>query len=618
MINDRFETRHLGSSTSEILSMLKTLGLETLNDLQQKALPAAILRKEGLEIGEPLSETDTIAQLKRYASLNVVYRSFIGMGYYGTVTPTVILRNILENPGWYTQYTPYQAEISQGRLEALLNFQTMVADLTALEIANASLLDEATAAAEAMTMFYRMFNDRSTFLVTRDCHPQIIAVLETRADPLGIQLIITDPGRFQFNDQVFGALISFPATDGVIRDYEPLCEAAHASGAFVAVATDLMSLTLLKPPGEFGADAAIGNSQRFGVPLGYGGPHAAFLATTEEFKRKLPGRLIGVSVDKFGNPAFRMALQTREQHIRRERATSNICTAQVLLAIMASMYAVYHGPEGLRTIATRIHSLTRSLAGALEQKGHRLVHSEFFDTLRIKPAHQNIQSIRGKAEELNVNLRYYDDNTVGLSLDEQTTEADLSTLADIFNANSRFKKEWKEYDGILKRESAYLTHPVFNQYRSETEFLRYVHRLELKDLSLNQSMIPLGSCTMKLNATTEMIPISWGSFNQFHPFAPVEQAQGYEHLMKELASWLIQITGLAACSFQPNSGAQGEYTGLMVIRAYHRDQGNPDRKICLIPASAHGTNPASAVMAGMTVVIVRGKKLRLIRMNWAP
>jgi len=606
LITDRFERRHLGSSASEISSMLKALGLETLHDLQDKALPAAILRKKELEIGEPLSEIDAITRLEQYASQNTVSRSFIGMGYYGTVTPAVIQRNILENPGWYTQYTPYQAEISQGRLEALLNFQTMVSDLTGLAIANASLLDEATAAAEAMTMFYRMFKDRNTFLVASDCHPQIIAVLETRADPLGIQLVLSDPHDFQFNPQVFGVLLSYPATDGAIRDYEPLCEDARAAGAFVAVATDLLSLTLLKPPGEFGADAVIGNSQRFGVPLGYGGPHAAFIATTTAFKRKLPGRLIGVSIDRFGNPALRMALQTREQHIRRERATSNICTAQVLLAIMASMYAVYHGAKGLYTIATRIHTLTRSLAGVLEQQGYQLVHTEFFDTLRIKPPGQfNRQSIREKAEELNINLRYYDDNTVGLSLDEQTTEADLSRLTEIFSTNTVSMNGLHEYNGILKRESAYLTHPVFNQYHSETEFLRYVHRLELKDLSLNQSMIPLGSCTMKLNATSEMLPVSWRTFNQLHPFMPLEQTQGYQQLMEELASWLTDITGLAACSFQPNSGAQGEYTGLMVIRAYHRDRGNGDRTICLIPASAHGTNPASAVMAGMEVVIVQ-------------
>ncbi|MFQ6612683.1 MAG: aminomethyl-transferring glycine dehydrogenase, partial [Fidelibacterota bacterium] len=604
-IDNPFATRHIGPSTEEISSMLHNLGLESISDLQEKVLPASILNREELKIGDPLKETEALTRLKQYASKNNTFRSFIGMGYYGTVTPAVIQRNILENPGWYTQYTPYQAEISQGRLEALLNFQTMVSDLTGFEIANASLLDEATAAAEAMTMFHRMVKNRNTFLVSEDCHPQIIEVLKTRSNPLGIKLVIANHSAFQFNDQVFGVLVAYPTTDGAIMDYQPLCEVAHSAGAFVAVAVDLLSLTLLKPPGEFGADAAIGNSQRFGVPPGYGGPHAAFIAATEVFKRKLPGRIIGVSVDKFGNPALRMALQTREQHIRRERATSNICTAQVLLAIMASMYAVYHGPKGLRTIATRIHTLTRLLMESIEKAGHSIVHKDFFDTLRIKLNGASVRSIQVKANELKVNLRHYADETIGLSLDEQTSEADLSTLSEIFNTKAPWESIPPEYNGILKRESTYLAHPVFNRYQSETEFLRYVHRLETKDLSLNTSMIPLGSCTMKLNATTEMIPISWDSFNQIHPFVPVDQAAGYQALMDELASWLVNITGLAACSFQPNSGAQGEYTGLMLIRAYHHNNGNPHRNICLIPASAHGTNPASAVMAGMEVVIVQ-------------
>jgi len=595
-------------------AMLRDVEAPSLDAFIASVIPAALRTPRPLQLPAPLTEAELLAALRTLAAQNKIYRSFIGMGYYDTITPPVILRNVLENPGWYTQYTPYQAEIAQGRLEALLNFQTMVIDLTGLEIANASLLDEGTAAAEAMTMFHgqRKNAQSHTFFVAETCHPQTLAVLQTRAKPLGIQIEIGDHRKLQFTEKFFGAIVQYPASDGVIHDYREFCERAHAAGAHVVVATDLMSLALLTPPGEFGADAAIGSSQRFGVPLGYGGPHAAFFATHEAFKRFLPGRIIGVSIDAHGNPALRMALQTREQHIRREKATSNICTAQVLLAVMAGMYAVYHGPHGLKKIAERIHNLTKVLAAGLQRAGCRVLHSDYFDTLRVAPGARAAQDILAAAEKKQINLRKFEDGTFGISLDETCGKQELQDLLEVFGGSS-FKfdleelaaKENSGYTGALQRSSAYLQHPVFNKYHSETEMLRYVRALESKDLSLTTSMIPLGSCTMKLNATTEMLPITWLEFCQLHPFAPVEQAAGYHKLFQQLEAWLAEITGFARVSLQPNAGAQGEYTGLLVIREYHERRGQSHRQVCLIPSSAHGTNPASAVMAGMEVVVVR-------------
>ena len=612
---ESFILRHIGPDESDIQSMLETLNLSSLAQLIEEAVPASIRHEFSLDVGKPRSEHDLLRELKEIARQNDLFRSFIGMGYHGTITPAVIQRNILENPGWYTQYTPYQAEISQGRLEALLNFQTMVRDLTGLEIANASLLDEATAAAEAMTMLYRSTRDdrKKVFFVDRGSHPQTIAVLKTRAVPVGIELFTGDYRTFEFTDRVFGALIQYPTTDGAINDYSQFCSLAHRNGAHVVAAADLLSLTILTPPGEFGADVAVGNTQRFGVPMGYGGPHAAYFATTESFKRKIPGRIIGVSIDRHGDPALRMALQTREQHIRRERATSNICTAQVLLAIMAGMYAVYHGPERLKQIATRIHYFTKILGRGIKTIGHTLLHDDFFDTLHIKPVRQTAEMIRSRAENNRINFRYYEDGTIGISLDEQTTLEEVETLLKVLNCGKTtpfsletiIHKESPEYDGPQKRVSPYLQHPVFNSYHSETEMLRYLHRLEAKDLSLNTSMIPLGSCTMKLNATTEMIPVTWPEFSDLHPFVPPDQAAGYHQIISQLGAWLKSITGFPAVSMQPNSGAQGEFSGLMVIRAYHQHHGNSHRNVCLIPASAHGTNPASSIMAGMNVVIVK-------------
>lgn len=610
--HDNFVRRHIGSPDEYILEMLKCLGLETLDELIEKTIPKSILSGNSLEIGSGLSEPALIDVLQTLAAKNKVYRSYIGMGYHGTITPPVILRNVLENPGWYTQYTPYQAEISQGRLEALLNFQTMISDLTGLALANASLLDEATAAAEAMSMFFNSTQDpkRNRFFASDQCHPQTLDVLKTRSEPLGIKLVIGNHVGFEFTDRVFGALVQYPASDGAIYDYRDFCRQGHEAGAYIAVAADLLSLTLLVPPGEFGADVAVGSTQRFGIPMSYGGPHAAYMAAGETFKRKLPGRLIGVSIDVHGNRALRMALQTREQHIRRERATSNICTAQVLLGIMAGMYAVYHGPKGIKAIAAKVHDLTKLFADLLTTAGHHLIHDQFFDTLRVRPQDSLTNVLKQRAEAQKINLRYFEDRSVGISLDETVTLKDLDELGKVFGIQSETVRKVAAdlesgYGGILKRNSDYLAHPVFNQYHSETEMLRYLHRLETKDLSLNTSMIPLGSCTMKLNAVTEMLSITWPEFSHIHPFAPTEQAQGYTFLMDELSKWLCNITGLSACSMQPNSGAQGEYTGLLTIRAYHRDRGERRRKVCLIPASAHGTNPASAVMAGMEVVIVK-------------
>ena len=599
-----FVKRHLGSSDAHIQAMLSELGLTSLDELSTTVVPENILTKISSNFLPKKSEPETINRLQEFARMNSVFRSYIGMGYYGTIVPAVIKRNILENPGWYTSYTPYQAEISQGRLEALLNFQTMVSDLTGLPLANSSLLDEGTAAAEAMLMFFNATRDpnKKTFLVSSKSHPQTIDILKTRSEPLGIELKISDHNQFEFNESVFGVLIQYPDTEGFIQDYSDLCDSAHENQSYVCVATDLLALTLLKSPGEMGADVAVGNAQRFGVPMGYGGPHAAFFSTTAEFKRKIPGRIIGVSQDAQGNPAFRMALQTREQHIRREKATSNICTAQVLLAIMSGMYAVYHGPERLKKIAQQVNYLSAKLAKSLEKAGYEIIHEYFFDTIRFKADGWN-----DKAKNLELNLRDHGDGTVGISLDETTTEDHLDELLSVFKAQ-KIEETGNSIPSDLDRESPYLEHLVFHSYHSETEMLRYLHRLETKDLSLNTSMIPLGSCTMKLNATTEMEAITWNEFSNIHPFAPNNQTKGYHKLIGELGNWLIETTGFDEISMQPNSGAQGEYTGLMVIRAFHKENGNDHRNICLIPASAHGTNPASAVIAGLKVVIVECDK----------
>jgi glycine dehydrogenase len=535
-------------------------------------------------------------------------RSFIGAGYSDCVVPPVIQRNVLENPGWYTAYTPYQAEIAQGRLEALLNFQTMITDLTALDIANASLLDEATAAAEAMTLCHAVATERDTFLVAENCHPQTIEVVQTRARPLGIRVVVTGWTGFTFNHKVFGVLLQYPTTDGAIVDWEPTIKAAHEAGALAIVAADPLALTLLRPPGEMGADVAVGNTQRFGVPLGFGGPHAAYMATRDQYKRHLPGRLVGVSHDATGRPAYRLSLQTREQHIRRDKATSNICTAQVLLAVMASMYAVYHGPDGLRRIARRVHELTCRLAGALEQLGYSLAHDDFFDTVRVDLGARTSGEFIRRAVQRNCNLRVFGPRSIGISLDEATTSDDIEVLLSIF-AENRFvlpgAAPATRVSPIENRKSAFLTHPVFNTHDSETEMLRYIRRLESRDLSLCHSMIPLGSCTMKLNATAEMFPISWPEFARLHPFAPDDQTAGYREMSDQLEGWLAEITGFAAVSLQPNAGSQGEYAGLLAIREYHAARSEAHRNVCLIPTSAHGTNPASAVMAGFRVVPVR-------------
>ena len=593
----KFSHRHIGPNDHEINEMLSFLGYESIDELILKTIPDNILLKDKLDIGDGLSEHEFLKTIKPVASKNKIVKSFIGMGYYGTITPPVILRNILENPGWYTAYTPYQAEISQGRLEALLNFQTMVTDMTGLEIANASLLDEATAAAEAMVLMYRSSKNGDQFFVADDCHPQTIDVLKTRAEPIGIQLIIDSPNKFNFTDQAFGYLIQCPTTDGKVFDYRVICDKAHQVGAFVAVATDLLSLAIIPEPGSFDADIAIGNSQRFGVPLGFGGPHAAFLAAKENFKRKMPGRIIGLSKDSHDNQALRMALQTREQHIRRDKATSNICTAQVLLSVIAGMYAVYHGPKGIYEIAHSVHSNARKLATALTNGGYKIVHDQFFDTIRISLNGKNLE-----LEKAEMNFRKFDNGDIGIAIDETITHSDIAKIIKIFGVNFKSKSEYKLSSS---RNTQYLLHEVFNSYHSETEMMRYLKKLESKDLSLNTSMISLGSCTMKLNAAAEMMPISWPEFNTIHPFAPKDQTRGYYQLFESLSKWLVDITGLHSCSLQPNSGAQGEYAGLMVIRAYHRDKGDNNRTVCLIPESAHGTNPASAVMAGMDVVVIK-------------
>ena len=600
-LEQNFLLRHIGPSRLEIQEMLDEMGFDTIDGLIQKTIPKSIQTKTPLNIGPGIDEFSLLKRIKGIASKNKVARSYIGTGYYGTITPPVIQRNVLENPGWYTAYTPYQAEISQGRLEALLNYQTMIIDMTKLDIANASLLDESTAAAEAMVMMLRSTNKKNQLLVANDCHPQTIDVLKTRSNPIGVELLIKPVDEFKFTENVFGALVQYPSTDGKVFDFSEICNRAHKSGALVAVATDLLGLALLPTPGEIGADIAVGNSQRFGVPIGFGGPHAAFIAAKENFKRKMPGRIIGVSVDSNGDRALRMALQTREQHIRRDKATSNICTAQVLLAVMASMYAVYHGPEGIKAIASRVHEKTKDLANALQTSGYKIVHDQFFDTIRIALSKQSSQDLKESAESINLNFRYYDNGDIGISLDETISKGDLSDILSVFS--SKLSKD-NNFNLSLNRESDLLRHNVFNLYHSETEMMRYIHRLETKDLTLNTSMISLGSCTMKLNAAAEMIPISWPEFAFLHPFAPAKQTAGYQELCDSLSNWLIDITGLQGCSLQPNSGAQGEYTGLLVIRAYHSDNGDSHRNICLIPASAHGTNPASAVMAGMDVIVV--------------
>nr|WP_027255179.1 aminomethyl-transferring glycine dehydrogenase [Planktothrix agardhii] len=605
-----FAKRHLGPNPVEIQQMLELLGVSSLETLIDQTIPSTIRLNYSLKLPEAQTEYAALNQLKAIASQNQVYRSFIGMGYSDCITPGVIQRNILENPGWYTAYTPYQAEIAQGRLEALLNFQTLIIDLTGLEIANASLLDEATAAAEAMSLSYAVSKTKATgFFVSQDCHPQTIDVVKTRAIPLGIEIIIGDHHTFDFSTSIFGCLLQYPTTDGTIYDYRNFIETAQKHQALVTVAADILSLTLLTPPGELGADIAVGSTQRLGVPLGYGGPHAAYFATKETYKRNVPGRMVGVSKDAQGNPALRLALQTREQHIRRDKATSNICTAQVLLAVIASLYAVYHGPSGLQEIAQNIHQLTLTLAEGLKRLGYAIGTEPFFDTIKVELGKKSLTKILLASQTKEINLRVINDQTVGISLDETTTIQDVIDLWEIFaESELNFTVEDvlnpSENLTAFTRKSAYLTHPVFNSYHSETELLRYIHRLETKDLSLTTSMIPLGSCTMKLNATAEMIPVTWPEFGKLHPFAPKEQTHGYQILFEQLENWLGEITGFAGISLQPNAGSQGEYAGLLVIRHYHESRGEIHRNICLIPESAHGTNPASAVMCGFKVVPV--------------
>ncbi len=608
---DQFVRRHIGPNAAETGAMLALLGHQNLDELINAAVPQKIRLEQPLNLPAARSEFNALADLKKVASENKVFRTFIGQGYYDTITPPVIQRSVLENPGWYTQYTPYQAEISQGRLEALLNFQTIASELTGLDIANASMLDEATAAAEAMTMSHRLKEDRNVFFISETCHPQTIEVVRARAVALEIEVVIGSPENFTFSEKVFGALVQYPDTFGAIHDYSGFAEKAHAAGAMLTVATDLLALTLIKPPGEFGADIAVGSAQRFGVPLGYGGPHAAFFATRDAFKRQMPGRIVGVSKDSRGKPALRLALGTREQHIRREKATSNICTAQALLANMASLYACYHGAEGLKQIAARVHALTQILAGGLQKIGHTVTTENYFDTLRIELAKTSAAEITKIAESHRMNFRVIGDSTIGISLDETTSATDVEKILQIFNNNKpvaftvgELSVPASSIQHPASRTSPFLQHAVFNRYHSETEMLRYIKRLESRDLSLTASMIPLGSCTMKLNAAAEMFPVSWPEFGKIHPFAPLTQTRGYQTLFSNLENWLGEITGFAGISLQPNAGSQGEYAGLLVIRAYHESRGDKHRTVCLIPTSAHGTNPASAVMAGMKVVAV--------------
>ena len=611
----RFAARHIGPRPADVRAMLELLGYRSLDELINAVVPGDIRLARPLALPPGRSEREVLQALRGMAGQNQVFRSYIGMGYHGTFTPPVILRNVLENPGWYTAYTPYQAEIAQGRLEALVNFQTVTADLTGLPIATASLLDEATAAAEAMQMSVAVSRQPAphTWLVDERCHPQTIAVVRTRAEARGITILTGPPEAFEFGPGVVGCLLQYPATDGEVCDYRAVAEKAHAAGALVTVATDLLALALLTPPGEWGADIAVGNSQRFGVPMGYGGPHAAFFTTKDAFKRFLPGRIIGISRDADGKPALRMALQTREQHIRREKATSNICTAQVLLAVMAGMYAVYHGPDGIRQIAGQVHGRAVLLANALRRLRYRVVHEHFFDTVTVEVEQWAAARILDAARGRRINLRQLSPTRLAIALDETVTLGDLADLITVFCQDDLLPFMLDELGAsqetalpaALRRTSAWLTHPVFHRYRSETEMLRYLKALEMKDLSLTSAMIPLGSCTMKLNATTEMIPVSFREFNRLHPFAPREQAQGYQVLFRQLEAQLAEITGFSRVSLQPNAGAQGEFAGLMVIRAFHHARGDLHRTTCLIPMSAHGTNPASAVMAGMQVVTVR-------------
>ena len=615
---DSFVDRHIGPDEQEINEMLRQVGASSLDEFIRSVVPDAIRTGVTISLPQPEGEQEALGELKKIALQNKMYRSLIGMGYYGTITPTVIQRNILENPGWYTQYTPYQAEIAQGRLEALLNFQTMIVDLTGLEIANASLLDEATAAAEAMSMLFgtKGHPSNAVFFVSNECHPQTIDVVKTRAKPLGITVEVGDFETHAFSGRVFGALLQYPTTDGAVHDYHSFCERAHAAGVLVVVAADLLSLTLLTPPGEFGADVAVGSTQRFGVPMGYGGPHAAYFSVKDTYKRNMPGRIIGVSVDSRGQRVLRMALQTREQHIRREKATSNICTAQVLLAVMASMYAVYHGPRRLRGIAERIHNLANSLAKGLRELGYTILHEDFFDTLHVAGGRDSLLKVKSELEKHQINVRYFEDGSIGISLDEVSTTGEVQSLLKIFGldkppvsaASAKAELGAGGYNAKMKRNSSFLSHPTFNSHHSETHMLRYIHSLERKDLSLTFSMIPLGSCTMKLNATTELMPLTWNEFSNLHPFVPVQQAAGYRELFSQLETMLKEITGFVGFSFQPNSGAAGEYSGLLVIRTYHESGGDGHRNVCLIPSSAHGTNPASAVMAGMEVVVVRANE----------
>ncbi len=620
---DRFVDRHIGPMPSELQSMLEQVGVDSLDQLIAQTIPASIRLNQPLDVCEAQSEHIYLQELSKLAAQNSVFKSYIGLGYHDCITPSVILRNIFENPGWYTQYTPYQAEISQGRLEALLNFQTVISDLTGLEVANASLLDEPTAAAEAMSMTFAQKHKKdrkseaNTILLSSSCLPQTIDVVQTRAEAVGIEVKVMPASEFIIDDSVFAALVQYPDERGSIVNYAELAAQLHAQDSFLIVAADLMSLALLQAPSEFGADVVVGNSQRFGVPMGFGGPHAAYFATTEDFLRLLPGRIIGLSIDAQGTPALRMALQTREQHIRRDKATSNICTAQALLAIMAGMYAVWHGPKGIRGIATRIHDLSRALNQGLQAMGVTQLNENFFDTLCLQFADADqVNRLRELAEEAQVNFRYIDATHVGISLNETTEPADvLDILGLVASASGQmmmavdlapFLEDAKEaIPAKMKRNTPFLEHPVFNSYRSETAMMRYIKSLDDKDLSLNNAMIPLGSCTMKLNAATQLMPVSWPEFSKIHPFVPSSQAAGYHQMVRELGDQLCKITGFDGVSFQPNSGAQGEYAGLMVIRAFHKSQGNAHRNVALIPDSAHGTNPASAVMAGMKVIVVK-------------
>ncbi|HIA26672.1 MAG TPA: aminomethyl-transferring glycine dehydrogenase [Planctomycetes bacterium] len=614
---DRFQDRHIGPRDGDLQVMLEVVGVASLEELADRCVPDSIRSRRSLEIGEGQTEQQTLAELLDLSERNQQFRSFIGMGYSDCVTPPAIQRGILENPGWYTAYTPYQPEISQGRLEALLNFQTMISDLTGFEIANASLLDEGTAAAEAMTFCHRVLSRKlkddvgNLFFISEACHPQTIEVVQARARPLGIEVQVGDHEDFTFPGRCFGCLLQYPDTNGRVFDPEGFCDRAHAVGAMVVVAADLLSLTILRPPGEFGADVAIGSSQRFGIPMGFGGPHAAYLATHGDYRRNLPGRLVGVSHDTEGKPALRLALQTREQHIRRDRATSNICTSQVLLAVCAGMFGVYHGPEGLQQIARRVHALTIVLRNALLALGHDVCGGEVFDTLRVKLAESGADSVVKKGLENSINLRRFEGGDLGVSLDQRTTVDDLLDLYQIFGGDSSAidfdslacDSDF-EYPRGIARDSEFMTHPVFHQHRSETDLMRYMHHLESKDLSLNTAMIPLGSCTMKLNAAAEMFPFLYPGFARLHPFVPTEQTAGYQELFSRLEAWLCEITGFSAISMMPNAGSQGEYAGLVVIRAYHLQRGEAHRRVCFIPKSSHGTNPASAKMAGMEVVVI--------------